>query len=296
MRVFVTGASGYIGSAVCAAVKKRGHDVVGLARSQQSIDKLKHSGVHPVLGTLGDHNVLCEMTHDADAVIHCAFEQSAQGAALESGALDAMLGSVDTDHEAFIYTSGVWVYGDTGGKVVDESAPLNPIALVAWRPHHERKVQDAQRHKLRTIIIRPGLVYGGSGGLVAMLVGQAQSGKLAIVGNGHNHWPLVRLDALAELYALAIEEAPADSIYNGTSGESVQYGEIARAAHRIAGGDGNVDTMPLEEARKIMGPFADALVLDQRVSSAKAQHELGWKPHRPSVLEELAAASGRTRP
>jgi nucleoside-diphosphate-sugar epimerase len=290
MRVFVTGASGYVGSAVCAAVKKRGHDVVGLARTPQSIEKLKAAGVHPVLGTLGDHRVLREMTHDADAVIHCAFEQSAQGPALEAGALDAMLGSVDTDHEAFIYTSGVWVYGDTGGKVVDESAQLNPIALVAWRPGHEKKVQVAQRHKLRTIIIRPGLVYGGNGGLVAMLIGQAQSGQLAIVGNGHNHWPMIRLDALAELYALAIDEAPADSIYNGSSGEGAQYGEVARAAHRVAGGDGNVHTMPVDEARKVMGPFADALALDQRVSSDKAQRELGWKPHRPGVLEELAAA------
>lgn len=290
MRVFVTGANGYIGAAVCAAVKKRGHDVVGLARSAQSIEKLKAAGVHPVQGTLSDHDVLREMTHDADAVIHCAFEQSPQGPALEAGALDAMLGAVDTGHEAFLYTSGVWVYGDTGGKVVDESTPLNPIPLVAWRPGHEKKVQDAQRHKLRTIIIRPGLVYGGNGGLVAMLIGRAQSGKIAIVGNGHNHWAMVRLDALAELYALAIDEAPADSIYNGTSGESVQYGEVVRAAHRLAGDDGNVHTMPLEEARKIMGPFADALALDQRVSSEKAQRELGWKPHGPGLLEELAAA------
>lgn len=290
MRVFVTGASGYIGTAVCAAVKQRGHDVVGLARSRQSIDKLKTAGVHPVQGTLSDHDVLREMAHDADAVIHCAFEQSAQAATLEAGALDAMLGAVDTNHEAFIYTSGVWVYGDTGGKVVDESAPLNPIPLVAWRPHHEKKVQDAQRHKLRTTIIRPGLVYGSNGGGIAMFIAQAKEEKLAIVGSGRNHWPMVRVDALAELYALAIEKAPADSIYNGTSGDHVQYGEIVRAAHRVAGGDGNVPTMPLDEARKIMGPYADGLVLDQRVSSEKAQRELGWKPHRPGVLEELAAA------
>lgn len=290
MRVFVTGASGYVGSAVCAAVKKRGHDVVGLARSQESIDKLKALGVHPVPGTLGDRKVLREMTHDADAVIHCAFEQSPQGVELESAALDTMLGAVDSGHEAFVYTSGVWVYGDTGGNVIDESAPLHPIPLVAWRPAHEKKVQDAQKHKLRTIVIRPGLVYGGSGGLVAMLIGQAKGGQLAIVGNGKNHWPLVRLDALAELYALAIDEAPADSIYNGTSGDTAPYGEIARAAHRVAGGDGNVPTMPVEEARNIMGPFADALALDQRISGDKAQSELGWKPQRPSVLEELGAA------
>jgi len=289
MRVFITGASGYIGTAVCAAVKKHGHDVVGLARSAASIEKLKAAGVHPVAGSLSDHNVLREMTHDADAVIHCAFEQSAEGPGLETGALDAMLGSVDTDHEAFIYTSGVWVYGDTGGKTIDETAPVNPIPLVAWRPAMEKKVQDAQRHKLRTIVIRPGLVYGGGGGLVGMMIGLAKAQQLAIVGNGKNHWPMVRVDALAELYALAIDRAPADSLYNGVSKDSVQYGDLARAASRVAGGDGNVHTISLDEGRKIMGPFADALALDQRISGAKAARELGWNAERPGVLEELSA-------
>ncbi len=289
MRVFITGASGYIGTAVSAAVKKRGHDVVGLARSAASIEKLKAAGVHPVAGSLGDHSVLREMTHDADAVIHCAFEQSAEGPGLETGALDAMLGAVDTDHEAFIYTSGVWVYGDTGGKTIDETAPLNPIPLVAWRPAMEKKVQDAQRHKLRTIVIRPGLVYGNNGGVVGMMVGLAKSQQLAIIGNGKNHWPMVHVDALAELYALAIESAPADSIYNGVSRASVAYGDIVRAASRVAGGDGNVHTVSLDEGRKMLGPFADALAVDQRISGAKAARELGWNAERPGVLEELAA-------
>lgn len=293
MRVFITGATGYIGSAVCAAVKKRGHDVVGLARSSASIEKLKAAGVHPVLGSLSDHRVLHEMTHDADAVIHCAFEQSAEGPKLEAAALDAMLTAVDSDHEAFIYTSGVWVYGDTGGKTIDESAPLNPIPLVAWRPSHEKKVQDAQKHKLRTIVIRPGLVYGGSGGLVGMMIAQAKQHQLVIVGEGKNHWPMVRVDALAELYALAVERAPAESIYNAVSGESVQYGELARAASRVAGGSGHVESIPLARARETMGPFADALALDQRISGAKAARELQWEGHRAGVLEELASAAAR---
>lgn len=288
MRVFVTGASGYVGSAVCAAVKKRGHDVVGLARSAASAEKLRAKGVHPVSGSLRDLDVLKEMTHDADAVIHCAFEQSADGVKIEGPALDAMLGAVDTGHEAFIYTSGVWVYGDTGGRTVDETEPLNPIPLVAWRPGHERKVQDAQRHKLRTIIIRPGIVYGGRGGILGMMQAQAGMHELAIIGSGENHWPMVHVDALGELYALAMEEAPADSIYNGTSGDSVKYGDIVRAIARAAG-DHHDHRMSLEDARDMMGPFADALVLDQRVSGAKAVSELHWEPKRRGVLEELSA-------
>ena len=288
MRVFVTGATGYIGFAVCNAVKKRGHDVVGLARSATAIDKLRTAGIHPVQGGLGDASVLREMAHDADAVIHCAFEKSSDGVALDAAALDAMLGAIDTDHEAFIYTSGVWVYGKTGTTPVDETARLDPIPIVAWRPGHEKKVLDARKHTLRTIVVRPGLVYGEGGGIVGMMVGQAKAGQLAIVASGENHWSTVRVDALAELYALAVERAPGDSIYNAVDGKPVKYGEIARAASRAAGGDGRVDSIPLEKARELMGPFADALALDQFVSGAKAMRELGWDPKRPSVLEELA--------
>lgn len=288
MRIFVTGASGYIGSAVCAALKKRGHDIVGLARSAESIEKLKGRGVHPVQGTLADHAVLREMTHDADAVIHCAFEQSPQGVETEARALDAMLGAITSGHEAFVYTSGVWVYGDTGDEVIDEHAPLHPLAIVAWRPAHERKVHDARKHKLRTVVIRPGLVYGDGGGIPGMMVAQAKKGELRIVGNGENHWSTVRVDALGELYALAVERAQPGSDFNGVNGEFVQYGSIAHAAHRAAGGDGVVEHVSREAAVAAMGPFAEALAADQRVATTRAMLELQWDPHRPTILEEFS--------
>lgn len=289
MRVFVTGATGYIGSAVCAALKKRRHDVVGLARSATAIERLLARHIHPVQGTLADHRVLREMTHDADAVVHCAFDGSTEDAvALEARALDAMLDAVDTTHEAFVYTSGCWVYGDTGDGFADESAPLNPPAILAWRPSHEKKVLDARRHKLRTIVVRPGVVYGDGGGIPGMMVAQAQAGTLVIAGSGENRWATVRVDALGELYALAVEQGPGGSTYNGVNGDPVTYGEIARAASRAGGRDGTVDAIPLEQARKAMGPFADALALDQRVLAIKAQTELGWDPDRPTLLEELS--------
>lgn len=289
MRVFVTGASGYIGSAVCAAVKKRGHDVVGLARSGEAVEKLLARGVHPVQGTLQDHKLLREMTHDADAVVHCAFDlQANDRVEVEARALDAMLAAVDSSHEAFVYTSGCWVYGDTGGKLADETAPLHPASIVAWRPAHEKMVHNARKHKLRTIVIRPGLVYGDGGGIVGMMTAQARSGQLVIAGDGENHWTTVRVDALGELYALALERAPAGAFYNGVNGDPVRYGDVARAASRAAGKDGRVDAIPLEQARKTMGLLADALALDQRLSAAKAQVELDWNPDRPTVLEELS--------
>jgi nucleoside-diphosphate-sugar epimerase len=269
-------------------VRKRGHDVVGLVRSAGAVERLLARGMHPVQATLTDHKALREMTHDADAVVYCAFEQSAQGVEIESRALDVILTAVDSSHEAFVYTSGCWVYGNTGPQPVDESAPLDPTPLVAWRPAHEKKVHDARRHKLRTVVIRPGLVYGDGGGIPGRMAAQAKKGELAIVGSGTNHWTTVRIDALAELYALAVERAPAGAYYNGVNGDPVLYGDVARAVSRAAGGDGQVPSIPLEQARGIMGPFADALALDQQLLAAKALLDLNWDPDRPTILEELA--------
>jgi nucleoside-diphosphate-sugar epimerase len=291
MRVFVTGATGYIGTAICAAVKKQGHDVIGLARTQEAANTLLSAGVHPVLGSLAEHRVLREMTHDADAVIHTAFMRGAEGVSLEKAALDTMLDAVTSNHEAFIYTSGSWVYGNTGPTPLDESAPLDPIELVAWRPEHERLVLNSHHHKLRTVVIRPGLVYGEAGGIPGMMLASAQMNTLFIVGDGENHWSTVRVDALAALYAAALERAPARAIYNGVNGDPVKYGEVARAVSRAAGGDGQLESVPLERARGLMGPFADAFALDQKLLAARAQTELGWDPDRPTILDELAGTT-----
>jgi nucleoside-diphosphate-sugar epimerase len=98
----------------------------------------------------------------------------------------------------------------------------------------------------------------------------------------------VRVDALAELYAAAVEQPAATGIFNGVAAAAVPYVEIARAASRAAGGDGTIEHLTFENAQAMMGPFATALALDLQMSGAKAERVLGWKPHRPTVLEELA--------
>jgi nucleoside-diphosphate-sugar epimerase len=109
-----------------------------------------------------------------------------------------------------------------------------------------------------------------------------------IVGNGANHWPTVRVDALAELYAAAVEQPAANGIYNAVAAASVPYAEIARAASRAGGGDGSIEYLTEENARAAMGAFAEALAIDLHMSADKARKELGWSPKRPTVLEELS--------
>lgn len=291
MRVFMTGATGYIGKYVASELKRRGHDVVGLARNDSASEKLQRAGIHPVMGDMESAAVLHEMVRDADAVVHCGFSRGPKAPELEGAALDVMLDAIGSDHQAFIYTSGVWVYGNRGDAVVGEDAPLAPTPLVAWRPSHERRVLGAAAHRVRTIVIRAAMVYGDEGGIVGSMLDQARRGVLKIAGTGLNRWSTVRVDALAELYVLALERAERGSIYNASRGAAVPYVEIARAVSRAAGGDGTIEHLALSQARSEMGPFADALAVDLQVTSERATRELGWEPQRLTILEELSATT-----
>ncbi|HEX3465134.1 MAG TPA: NAD-dependent epimerase/dehydratase family protein [Candidatus Elarobacter sp.] len=286
MPVFVTGGTGYIGSSVVRELRRRAHVVRALARSEEAERKIRALGAEPVRGEMRDLDVLRAEAAHADAVVHCAVEYSAEGVAVERAALEALIDALPPGR-AFVYTSGCWVYGSRGDAIVDENAPLAPLELVAWRPAHEELVL-AQDGRLRALVLRPGIVYGDGGGIPGGMVADARKGAVRVVGDGANRWPTVRHDALAELYGAAIDTHTAHGVYNAQRGASVPYVEVARAAARAAGGDGTVQHVALDEARAQMGGFADALACDLQTDSSRAARELGWEPHRPTLLEELA--------
>lgn len=289
MPVFITGGTGFIGKSVVRELRRRSHVVRAIARSDAAEQSLRALGAEPVRADLRDLDVLRAEAAKADAVISAAFEPSPEGIAALGAAVEAMADALPAGR-AFIYTSGVWVYGSRGDAIVAEDAPLMPLEINAYRPGHEELVLSHQG-RLRAVVIRPGVVYGDGGGIPGGMVEQARNGQLRIVGDGTNRWPTVRHDALAELYALAVERRTAHGIYNGTRGASVPYVEIAHAASRAAGGDGRVERITLEDARSQMGPYADALAVDQQIDSSRAARELGWEPHRPTLLEELSSTT-----
>ncbi len=285
MRIFVAGATGYIGSSVVRSLKARGHHVVGAARNDAAVEKLKAAGVEPVKADLADAESFARAARDADAIIQTASTSDMNAPKYEPAAARAVLEAIAGTTKPFILTGGVWVYGNTAGAT--EDSPMKPFMMVAWRPSSEDAVLKAP--KIRGVVIRPGVVYGRGGGIPAMLVGGAKQHKrVAIPGDGTSRWAPVHVDDLAELYALALEKAPAGAVYNGTSGEIIRTEEIGRAIARRLGVE--FALWPLEEARKAMGPFADALALDQVVTSPRAL-ALGWKPTRPSLADELATGS-----
>jgi nucleoside-diphosphate-sugar epimerase len=289
MRVFLTGATGYIGSAVAERLRAAGHQLSALARSDAAAARLSAAGIEPIRGDFGDSKSVAAGARGADGVISLA---TTYDPAVDGPAIDAILEALAGSNKPFIYTSGIWSHGDTGGKVVDESSRPNPAALVAWRQGVEDRVLGAARQKIRTVVIRPAIVYGRGGGIPAGFVESARKeGAAQFVGTGENRWPFVHVDDLADLYLLALENAPPGTLLLGVSGEAHPVREVAAAASRGAGANGRVRAWPLQDARKKLGAYADALVLDQQASGKRAQQLLGWQPHRADVLEDIERGS-----
>ena len=289
MIIFLTGATGYIGSAVASALQKAGHTVIGLARSDEAAGRLHLRSIAVHRGDLASPDNLADAASSADAVIHTGTTNNGE---LDRAAVGRMLDAIAGTNKPFIYTSGVWVLGDTGGRVADETWAVNPLALVAWRPAVEQLVLQASARGVRSIVIRPGVVYGRGGGIPAEFVESARtSGAARYVGSGENHWPVIDVDDLADLYAKALEKAPAGALLLAADGSEHRVKEIAEAASIGAGANGRTESWPLEEARKKLGGYADALVLDQRVSAERARSMLGWKPRASGILEDLRLGS-----
>jgi nucleoside-diphosphate-sugar epimerase len=274
MRIFMTGATGYIGSVVTEKLIAAGHQVLGLARSDESAKRLAAAGAEAVRGSLDDGDAIARGAAAADGAIHLAMDFSTFAPELDRTAVDAILRGLDGGGKPFVYTSGVWVMGSTGGHVVDEDAPVNPVAMVAWRPAHEDLVRKAE--SVRGVVIRPAMVVGRGGGFVASLFHPDAEGVVKYVGTGENRWSTVHVDDLADLYVRALD-APAGSLYFAAAGPAVPVPMVAQA---FAGG-AKLEGVPLEEARRTMGPLADALAIDCMVTGLKAMRELGWNPSRP---------------
>jgi nucleoside-diphosphate-sugar epimerase len=289
MQVFLTGATGYIGTAVADRLRAAGHEVSGLARNDAAATRLTNRGIRAIQGDFSQPETVGSAARAVDSVISLA---TTYDPAIDGPAIDAILEALAGSNKPFIYTSGIWSHGDTGGAVVDENSPPKPAALVQWRQAVEDRVRKAAGRGIRTVVIRPAIVYGRGGGIPAGFVESARKeGAARHVGSGENRWPFVHVDDLADLYLLALEKAPPGTLLLGVSGPSRRVSEVAAAASRAAGKGGRTVAWPLEEARKKLGPYADALVLDQQASGRRAQELLGWRPHRPDVLEDVERGS-----
>ncbi|MGH9614312.1 MAG: NAD-dependent epimerase/dehydratase family protein [Bryobacteraceae bacterium] len=288
MRIFLTGASGFIGSAVAAALARSGHRVTGLARSEQSARDVARNEVEPVIGSMQETASWRDVARDCEVLIHCAAEYSADYAKLDTNTVNALLAIAAQAGRPrlFIYTSGCWIYGDTGSSMADEASATTPPALTDSRAENEKRILEADRGFVRTLIIRPGTVYGGRGGLTAAWFESAEKESAArMVGSGAFRWSTIHHADLGDLYRRAVESPLRREILNGTDRSRFTVRECAEAASRAAGAGGKVVSQPVEEAAKQLGPMAEALTFNQHIDSAKAVRLLGWQPRHAGFAD-----------
>jgi nucleoside-diphosphate-sugar epimerase len=176
------------------------------------------------------------------------------------------------------------VLGNTT-KPADEETPLDPAAHVAWRPAHEEMVLAAGAG-MRTLVVRPGIVYGGSRGIVSDILKDALNGMMRVIGPGKNRWSTVYARDLGDLYARLVEAPEARGVFHANDETDERVNDIVEAIAEHLSQRPDIRHMPLPEARRKLGTYADALALDQRVRSPRAK-ALGWAPSLSSITANV---------
>ncbi|SBN62743.1 Nucleoside-diphosphate-sugar epimerase [Curtobacterium sp. 9128] len=277
MHVFLTGASGYIGSSVLRALVAHGHDVTAIVRSDEKAQVVRDAGGRAFVEDVTDTEVVERLAHEADAVVHTASAKDVDAAFVRT-VLDALTGTP----KPFVHTGGIFTFGNSTD--ISEQSPIDPPAMTSWRGANEAVVRASD---VRTTIVAPGIVYGRGAGIPAMFVGDGEH-EVRLVGDGSQRWATVHVDDLGELYVLALERAEQDGYVLVATGDNPTVREIAEA-----GAHGSpIVAESVDASRERLGTaYADALLMHQECSGAHARSAYGWNPTRPSLLEDLADGS-----
>ena len=299
MRIFVTGASGWIGSAVVPELIGAGHEVVGLARSEASAQRLESAGALVQRGDLDDPESLAKATSDSDGVIHLAFQHEvafggnfAAAATADRRAVEAMGAALAGSDRPLVLASGM--LGLTAvGRAATENDGLVPGAEIRANPAGLRAATALLTLSLRGVGVRssvlrlPPTVHGdGDNGFVAAFVGIArQKGVSGYVAEGTNRWPAVHRSDAARLTRLAVESAPAGSVLHAVGDEGVPFRQIAEAIGRHL--DVPSASVAPADAVAHFAPLGHFVALDSPATAAITRDLLGWQPTGPSLLEDL---------
>jgi len=291
VHVLVLGGTGFIGAAVVPALIRRGHTVIGLTRSAIAAETLRHAGGMPLAGDLAEPERWIANLPQLDAVIHAAGDVAAEMGAVDRRLLDVLLAKLAAQRHRprFIYTGGCWLFGATGDDAATEQTPFSPLPAFAWMVPHLRRVLASR--DVAGIVVHPAMVYTADGGVFSRFVRDARDRRpIRVVDSENTCWPLVHRDDLAELYALALEAAPAGSSYIGAAIDRFQVGRIARAfARRFALPDQTPQVVSADLVAAELGEWARGYARAQRLSGARAMAELGWRPVHLDVESEIAA-------
>jgi nucleoside-diphosphate-sugar epimerase len=290
MKIFLTGASGFIGGTVARRLLRAGHSIRGLVRGGDKAGQLEALGIEPVLGSLEDYDLLVGGAQRADGAINTANSDNLP-------AVEALIEGLRGSGKPLLHTSGSSVIGDDARgnrlseSIFDEDTPF--IVDSAKRPRRDidLRVLAAAKEGIRAVVLCPSTIYGSGSGLnprsvqIPFLVDQAlETSVVHIVGQGVNRWSNVHIEDVAELYSLALQKAPPGAFYFVENGEA-SFAEIGDAiARRLKFGP--VQYWTAEEAAKRWGKLHAYYTFgsNSRVRAKRARKELGWAPRHTSVL------------
>lgn len=297
MKIFLTGATGYIGSSVGKYLVDNGHEVYGLIRNPSKQEVIRQLGMIPVLGSLEDSGLLRRYAELSDAVIHTADAD-------HRAAIEVFLTALDNTGKLFIHTSGSSVVGDDvlgdfeNPEIYDEEMPFTPMDVRRERVNINNMVREHGIYNgVRTIVIVPSMIYGDSLGLPVasdqlpvIYRKSIACGKGMYVGQGINRWSHVHIADLVELYHLALLKAGAGSYFYAENGEA-SYKEIAVLISQALGFGGATASWDAQDAIAELGDWARfALGSNSRVRALHSRKLLGWAPSAPSLSDWIACS------
>jgi len=287
MNVFITGATGYIGFQVAQTFRRAGHRVLGLTRSRENAERLSRHEIHPIIGSMQEPASYKKAADSCQVIIHTAADYENDSLTLDKQTVENLLTSTRSEPlKTVIYTSGTWVYGNTGGIASHESTPLNPIKVMSWKPDVEEMILGTEG--VNGIVIRPGCVYGRQGGMTRSWFDSAMNQEtFRVIGNGNHRWAMVHVDDLADAYLHAASSGLESEVFNITDGSDTPVRDLVSAVARVANYKGEIRFVTAKEASAQMGDLAEALAIDQLIDASKAKSLLGWEPRHQSFLDDI---------